>query len=103
MQVPFFFAKIITHSENINAPQKSVPGTIKGVPRPRLCAHPTVNCTVGGAQFTVGGAEFTVGGAVFTVGGAVFTVGGVKFTVGGATQNCYGPPWVQNMKKITRV
>ena len=42
---------------------------------------------------------FTVGGAVFTVGGGVFTVGGGVFTVGGATQNCYGPPWVQNMKK----
>ena len=42
---------------------------------------------------------FTVGGAVFTVGGAQFTVGGALFTVGGATQNCYGPPWVQNMKK----
>ena len=46
---------------------------------------------------------FTVGGGVFTVGGGVFTVGGGVFTVGGATQNCYGPPWVQNMKKITRV
>ena len=39
---------------------------------------------------------FTVGGAEFTIGGAVFTVGGAVFTVGGATQNCYGPPWVQN-------
>ena len=55
--------------------------------------------TVGGAQFTVGGALFTVGGAVFTVGGAKFTVGGAVFTVGGATQNCYGHPLVQNMKK----
>ena len=46
---------------------------------------------------------FTLGGALFTVGGALFIVGGAVFTVGGATQNCYGPPWVQNMKKITRV
>ena len=45
----------------------------------------------------------TVGGAVFTVGGAKITVGGALLTVGGATQNCYGPPWVQNMKKITQV
>ena len=50
-------------------------------------------------MFTVGGAEFTVGGAVFTVGGAKITVGEAVLTVGGATQNCYGPPWVQNMKK----
>ena len=33
----------------------------------------------------------------------MFTIGGAVFTEGGATQNCYGPPWVQNMKKITRV
>ena len=46
---------------------------------------------------------FTVEGAQFTVGGAVFTVGGTVFTVGGATQNCYGPQWVQNMKKITQI
>ena len=37
---------------------------------------------------------------MFTVGGAKFTVGGAVFTVGGATQNCYGPPWVQNMPKL---
>ena len=53
-------------------------------------------------MFTVGGAEFTVRGAVFTVGGAKATVEGAVFTVGGATQNCYGPPWVQNMKKSLR-
>ena len=46
---------------------------------------------------------FTVGGSKFIVGGAKFIVGEAVFTVGGATQNCYGPPWVQNMKKINRV
>ena len=54
---------------------------------------------VGGAVFTVGGAQSTVGGAVFTLGGGQITVGGAVFIVGVATQNCYGPPWVQNMKK----
>ena len=55
-------------------------------------------------MFIVGGAVFTVGGAQSTVGGAVFTVGGAVFIVGVATKNCYGPPWVQNMKKkIARV
>ena len=51
-------------------------------------------------MFTLGVVQFTVGGAGFTVG-AEFIVG--VFIVGGAIQNCYRPPWVPNMKKITRI